>query len=96
MGKFVVNYTIHGRTSRTVEAETLGAARERVASEVERDDFEIDVDDFDDVDFTVSEMHPVTRNGKELWTTYVMPSDTRGHASALLSAPLFGGPLEAA
>lgn len=91
MGKFIVNYTVHGRASRTIEAETLEAAQARISLEVERDDFEIDVDDFDDVDFTVREMHPVTRDGKELWTTYVLPADTRGHASALLTTPLFSG-----
>jgi hypothetical protein len=36
-------------------------------------------------------MHPVTRDGREIWTTYVRDGDIRGHQSSLESSPLFGG-----
>lgn len=85
MAKFIVDYTFHGRGTDTIEADTLAEAEERIENEVDRDDFEPPVDDFDDINFRVREMHAVTRNGHEIWSTYVMASDTRGHASA--SAP---------
>ncbi|WP_037407120.1 hypothetical protein [Shinella sp. DD12] len=91
MARFHVDYTFHGRASRTIEASSKEEAEERIEAEVNSDDFEIDADDIDDVKFTVAEMHPVTRDGRELWTTYVRAGDVRGHQSALASSPLFGG-----
>lgn len=89
MAKFMVNYTFHGRASRTIEAETMEEAEATVDAEVNRDDFDIDADSIDDVNFDIQEMHPVTRDGRELWTTYVMKGDVRGHQSTLSSSPLF-------
>jgi hypothetical protein len=89
MAKFMVDYTFQGRSSRTIEAESKEAAEASVEAEVEKDDFDIDADSIDDVNFHVQEMHPVTRNGREIWTTYVMKDDVRGHQSALASSPLF-------
>lgn len=89
MAKFIVDYTFHGRTSRTIEAESLEDAQASIEQDVERDDFELDADEIDDIDFTVREMHPVTRGGRELWTTLVLKTDVRGHQSALNSSPLF-------
>lgn len=91
MPKFVVNYFVSGTAQKTVEAESKQALEARISEEVERDDFEIDVDDFDDVDFTIQEMHPVTRDGREMWTTRVVEGDVRGHVSAVNSSPLFSG-----
>lgn len=92
MARFTVDYTFHGRASTTIEAESLEAAKATIDAEVNRDDFEIEPDDIDDVDFTVREMHPVTRDGREIWTTYVFKDDVRGHPSALASSPLFAPP----
>ncbi|WP_028753690.1 hypothetical protein [Rhizobium leucaenae] len=89
MAKFMVNYTFHGRSSRTIEAESMEAAEASVEAEVNRDDFDIDADSIDDVNFDIQEMHPITREGRELWTTYVRKGDIRGHQSALASSPLF-------
>jgi hypothetical protein len=89
MAKFMVDYTFQGRSSRTIEAESKEAAEAFIEAEVNRDDFEIDAESFDDVRFDVQEMHPITRDGKELWTTYVRKGDVRGHQSALASSPLF-------
>lgn len=89
MAKFIVEYTFHGRSSRTIEAATMEDAEAFVDAEVNRDDFDIDADSIDDVNFDIQEMHPVTRDGRELWTTYVMKGDVRGHQSALSSSPLF-------
>lgn len=91
MGKFIVDYRFNGRSTETIEAETLEEAEASFEAKVDRDDFEIDADEIDDVDFTVREMHPVTRDGEEIWTTLVHATDKRGHASALLTTPLFGG-----
>jgi hypothetical protein len=89
MAKFNVDYTFHGRASRTIEAESQEAAEALIEDEVNKDDFEIDADSIDDVNFHIQEMHPVTRDGRELWTTYVRKGDVRGHQSALASSPLF-------
>ncbi len=91
MPKFAVNYTFHGRSSTFVEAESLDAAKAKINADIERDDFELDADEIDDVDYDINEMHPVTRNGREIWTTYVRDGDIRGHQSSLESSPLFGG-----
>ncbi|WP_340584042.1 hypothetical protein [Brucella pseudintermedia] len=90
MARFIIHYTFHGRSSKTIEASSKEEAEELTCAEVERDDFELDADEIDDVDFTVSELHPVTRAGREIWTTYVRDSDQRGHPSALASSSLFG------
>ncbi len=92
MAKFIVSYTFHGRASRTIEADTIDDAEAIVDAEVNQDDFDIDADSIDDVNFDIQEMHPVTRDGRELWTTYVMKGDVRGHHSALSSSPLFAAP----
>lgn len=89
MAKFIVSYTFHGRASRTIEAESLEDAQASTEQDVERDDFELEADEIDDVDFDIREMHPVTRDGRELWTTLVLKTDVRGHQSALRSSPLF-------
>ncbi|MBO0129142.1 hypothetical protein [Agrobacterium burrii] len=89
MAKFIVEYTFHGRASRTIEADTMEDAEAIVDADVNQDDFDIDADSIDDVNFDIQEMHPVTRDGRELWTTYVMKGDVRGHQTALASSPLF-------
>lgn len=89
MAKFIVEYTFQGRASKTIEADSLEDAEVLTETEVDRDDFEIDADSIDDVDFEVREMHSVTRDGREIWTTYVLQTDVRGHQSALLTSPLF-------
>lgn len=89
MAKFIIDYRFHGRGTDTIEADSLEAAQAIVDARLEDDAFDPPCDNYDDIDATVREMHPVTRDGKELWTTYVLPTDTRGHASALNSSPLF-------
>lgn len=89
MARFMIYYTFQGRACHTIEAESMEAAEASVEAEVNRDDFEIDADSIDDVNFYIQELHPVTRNGQELWATYVLKDDVRGHQSALASSPLF-------
>lgn len=96
MKKFMVNFTFHGKASRTIDAESKEDADAAIESEVDKDDFEIDAEEIYDVDFDVLELHPVTREGREIWTTYVFKTDIRGHQSLLSKVPLFGGDLEAA
>ena len=95
MGKFIIDYTFHGRTSRTIEASSKEEAQARIEAEVNRDDFEIEADEIDGLDFKVREMFPVTRDGREIWTTYFRATDVRGHQSALKSSPLFAGQVAA-
>lgn len=89
MAKFSVSYTFHGRASETIEAANLEEAEAIIEAKVEDDNFDIDADTIDDVTFDVREMHPVTRDGRELWTTYVKADDVRGHQSAVDNSPLF-------
>ena len=89
MAKFSVSYTVHGRATETVEAVDEATARATIEARIEADDFDIDLDDIDDVDFTINEMHPVTREGREVWTTYIRVGDVRGHQSALNTGALF-------
>lgn len=89
MAKFNVNYNFHGRATRTIEAESLGAAKAAIDAEINRDDFDIEADVIDDVNYYVAEMHPVTRDGREIWTTLILKTDVRGHQSALQSSPLY-------
>lgn len=99
MARFSVGYTFHGRTTETVEAESLESAKAAIEAKLDDDDFMIDADEIDDVEFHVQQMHPITRDGREIWTTYVKSGDVRGHQSAIDNAPLFSGipePKEAA
>ena len=66
-----------------------------IEKEVNSDGLELDADEIDNVEFTIRELHPVTRAGREIWTTFVCPSDTRGHLSALKESPLFAALLAA-
>lgn len=89
MPRFCVSYRFHGTATETIEAEDLDAANALISAKVDDDNFDIDADEIDDVDFHVQQMHPVTRDGRELWVTYIRAGDLRGHPSALLSTPLF-------
>jgi hypothetical protein len=89
MPRFFVDYTISGRATATIEADSMEEARAKVEEEAYAEDFDIDLDAIDDVDFRIQELHPVTRDGKEIWTTYVRDSDKRGHQSAIDNSPLF-------
>ncbi|MGF9564134.1 hypothetical protein AAIH70_11525 [Neorhizobium sp. BT27B] len=85
----MVDYRFQGRTTEVIDAESLAEAEAIFEAKVDRDDFSLDADEMDDVDFSVAEMHPVTRDGEEVWTTYVRTTDQRGFQSALASTPLF-------
>lgn len=83
MARFCVDYTFHGRTTETIEAASLEEAQAQIEAKVEDDNFDPGTDEIDDVSFNIQEMHPITRDGRELWTTYVRTGDVRGHVSAL-------------
>lgn len=91
MARFMVEYSFRARAIETVEAETIEDAEAIIEAKVCRDDFDPEVDELDDIDFTVNQMHPITRDGRELWTTYIRTGDIRGHQSALEKSPLFSG-----
>lgn len=89
MPRFLISYTFQGSGSEIIEAESLEAAESEIESRLDDETFEPPADDYDDIGFTAVEMHPVTRDGREIWTNYVRASDTRGHPSALTTTPLF-------
>jgi len=89
MPKFTIDYTFNATATEIIEAATLEDAERIIDDKINDEDFIPDADSVDDIDFTVREMHPVTRDGREMWTTRVWATDVRGHASALKTAPLF-------
>lgn len=90
MAKFSVNYRFQARACDIIEAESYDEAKAMIEDRLEDDDFTLEPDDIDDVNFDVQQLHPVTRDGREIWTTYIKTSDLRGHPSALAETPLFG------
>ena len=91
MPKFMVDYTFHARSTDFIEASSKEEAESAIDAKINADDLDLDADEIDDVDFTIHEMHPVTRGGKEIWVTHVREGDTRGHQSAIDNSPLFAG-----
>ncbi|MCE7028448.1 DpnD/PcfM family protein [Jiella avicenniae] len=82
MARFIVSYTFHASASDSIEAASKEEAERLVSERIEADDFQLDADEIDDVDFSVQEFHPVTRDGKQMWTTHVRDGDTPGHVEA--------------
>lgn len=82
MPKFHVEYTIHGRASDLVEAESQEEAEKIVLERIDDADFDPDLDSIDDVDFHMQEMHPVVRDGKQMWTSRPLETDQLGHPAA--------------
>jgi hypothetical protein len=91
MARFLVEYTFSGRGSQSIESESQDAAQAIVDEQLDDEGFEPPADQYDEIEARVSEMHPVTRDGREIWANYIRPSDTRGHASAIKTSPLFAG-----
>jgi hypothetical protein len=92
--RFMVSYKYTAEASEIVEADSLESAEAMIEKKVERDDFDPGADSIDDVQSYIQPMHPVTRDGREVWATYVRPGDVRGHQSALATSPLFSGVME--
>lgn len=89
MGKFSVTYFFRARHVEIVDAESKEEMIKKVDRDIESEGFEIDADEILDINYDIQEMHPVTRDEKEIWTSNVLNSDVRGHQSALLESPLF-------
>lgn len=77
MPRFFVNYQIQGTATDVIEAATKEEAESIVEARVDSDSFEPDLEIIDDVNWRISELHSVIRDGKPLNTTYVLDSDTR-------------------
>jgi hypothetical protein len=80
MARFIVTYTVHGTATTTIDAPDLASAKALVETEIDSDEFDTGLDQIDDVDYDIRELHPITRDGKEMWSTHVRPSDLPGHA----------------
>lgn len=89
--RFSVSYTFKGSATEIIEAGSQEEAEAIVGEKVEDENFEIEADSIDDVDFFIQQMHPVTRDGREIWTTWIKGGDTLGHQSAIDKSPLFSG-----
>lgn len=79
MPKFFVNYTFHASASDLIDADSEEEARRIIEARVEDDAFDLDAETIDDVDFTITEMKPITRDGRKIWSGYVRDTDTLGH-----------------
>lgn len=77
MPEFLVEYRVMGRMTGLVTADSHAEAVAKIEEEVNRDDWEADLDEVDDVDFSVNELIPVIRDGKRIKTTYVRAGDER-------------------
>lgn len=80
MPRFFVTYQIHGTATEVIDAESLEAANDMIEAKVEDDTFEPDVECIESLDFHLSKLHPVIRDGKHIHTTY--PRDTDVHVPA--------------
>lgn len=78
MARFSVTYNVRGSMTETFEAGSLEAAKKMAAETADDEDYEFDLDTIDDVNFSVHELHPVIRDGKKIWTSYVRKTDTIG------------------
>lgn len=76
--KFLVEYHVSGTMTDVIETEeSHDELSERIENEVNEDDWEADLDRIDDIDFHVTEMFLIERDGKRSWTTYVRETDKR-------------------
>ena len=79
MAKYSISYRVSGTAMSTIETdETKEQLENRLVGEINDDDWDIDLDTIDGVDFDVQEMFLVERqDGKRVWTTYVRATDKR-------------------
>lgn len=75
MAKFMVQYSVSGSFSEVIEAEDEDAAKALVEAKAYDDEFTADLDEVDDVNFTIQLLHPVIREGQRLLTTHVRATD---------------------
>lgn len=75
MAKFSVRYDVQGSVTDIIEADNIDEARAIANAKAEDENTEFDLDTIDDVNVRVSEMYPVVRNGRKIWTTYIMKTD---------------------
>lgn len=80
MPEFWVDMRVHGRMTMTIEADSVAEAEEKLTALVNDDNWEADLEDVDDVNWHVSELIPVLREGKRIKTTYVRAGDVRVEA----------------
>lgn len=75
MPRFFVSYTISGSASEVIEAVSKEEAESAIDAKINADDFEIDLERVEDVDFYMQELHPVIRDGKHINVTQVRDTD---------------------
>jgi hypothetical protein len=75
MLRFMITYRVQGEFTEIVEAETLEHAKAICEAKIEDEDFGLELDSADDINFSAYQLHPVLREGKRVETTYVRKSD---------------------
>ncbi|RUW56378.1 hypothetical protein [Mesorhizobium sp. M8A.F.Ca.ET.021.01.1.1] len=82
MTKYCIDYTFYGRSEETIDTdEPIEKLRAKIEKKINGNDTDwLDPTSIDNIDFTVREMHPVTRGERQIWTTYVRDDDVMGHA----------------
>lgn len=80
MPKFLIEYRITGRRTDYIEADSKEHAEEIADAMIEDDTKEehfLDLEEADDIDYSISEMFSVIRDGQRISTTYVRATDER-------------------
>lgn len=77
MAKYFITYRVSGIALTTIDTEESPEdVNERLCSEVNSDNFDIELDEIHDVDIDIAEAFLVERSdGKRVWTTYVRATD---------------------
>lgn len=78
MPRFLVTYRVTGRITDYIEADSKEHAEELVLAKASSDEHEeafLDLEEANDIDWDISQMHKVVRDGNVIHTTYVRETD---------------------
>lgn len=75
MQRFSVRYSVSGTITDIIEAENLDEANAIAESRADSNEFGTELDEVDDIDIYVQQLHKVIRDGRAILTTYVKPTD---------------------
>lgn len=77
MPKFIIEYDVRGKCTDTIEAKSKEEATKYAVERLKDDENFIDLEELTDVDYSISEMFKVKRNGQVIQTTFIRATDVR-------------------
>ena len=77
MPEYFVDVRVQGRMTMLITADGKAAAEAQLFDQVNDDNWSPDLEDVDDVNWHISELIPVIREGKRVKTTFVRAGDVR-------------------